>query len=326
MSKHGGEVNILNMKIIQEMSRSDKIKGPYDIIYSGGEASGCDHSCGVGMLPTQEMMAQAIANKIYDCAYLVPKHLLVVPETDGQVPTNHAIVNNMGGKPIPSCKLAIDTADFQGFRDRDPLYPDSAIMIKKLYEKEIKEKSNEVLQDLFQNTSKKKIIAVQHVNDYKPELPMILDTISREADATIVFFAAGTAPHHDSFDLYKKIASQMTEPSIVYESENVWNVVALISIADAVLSTSLHVRIMSFIHFKPRVTWCTWSKHIEFIERWDAKDSARCVNNYSNTWAELSKYYGPNPLINQEETKVVYERLVERYLEGFDKWSNHIMM
>ena len=114
----------------------------------------------------------------------------------------------------------------------------------------------------------------------------------------------------------------MKEPSIVYEAENVWSVVALVSQAEAVLSSSLHVRIMAFIYFKPRVTWCTESKHELFIENWDADDSARCVKYLLQTWKVLSRYYGLHPEISQDQTELVYTKTVKKYLDSFDKWSS----
>jgi hypothetical protein len=137
-----------------------------------------------------------------------------------------------------------------------------------------------------------------------------LDAVSKHSNATIVFFAAGTAAGHDSFDMYKKVASLMKEPS------------AVISQAEAVLSTSLHVRIMAFLFFKPRVTWCTEPKHARFIELWDAKDAPQCLKTLNQTWSVLSDYYGSDPKITQDKTKVVYDETVKKYLESFDKWSS----
>ena len=95
---------------------------------------------------------------------------------------------------------------------------------------------------------------------FEEELAASLDKVRRHSKATVVFFAAGTAPGHDSFNYLKRVQSHMKEASIVYEAESVWKVMALISQAEAVLSTSLHVRIMAFIHFEPRVTWCSEPK------------------------------------------------------------------
>lgn len=69
-----------------------------------------------------------------------------------------------------------------------------------------------------------------------------------------------------SSSCYKQISKKIKEPSIVYEVENMWKSVALISQAEAVLSTSLHVRIIAFLCMRPRLTWCGHEpKHPQFI-------------------------------------------------------------
>lgn len=328
MTAYGGEEQILSMKRIQEMSRNDKVKGPYDIVYTGGETTRCQHDLAVNFFDGEKKI-QAKKEKIYSCAYMVPKALLV-PESQKRNPTNFAVVNSAGGlHPAESCKRAIDTSDYVAYRDHGPLYPDSAVMTKELYGKEINDAAKVVISELFSKdlngTARKKYIAVQHraANDFsRSQLAKSLDEVSEQANATIVFFAAGTAPGHDSFRVYEEIASMMKAPSIVYKAENVWKVVGLIAQADSVLSTSLHVRIMAFIFFKPRVTWCKESKHRQFINLWDAEDSPQCVSELSSTWSLLRNYYGPDASITQEKTKVLYGKIVNKYLESFGKWSD----
>lgn len=97
------------------------------------------------------------------------------------------------------------------------------------------------------------------------------------------------------------------------------------SFAEVVLSTSPHVRIMAFICSKPRVTWCKEKKHEWFIRLWDAEDSPQWVRNLTNTWTVLNDdYYGPDPSVTQEKTKVGYGKTVDKYLESFDKWSDKL--
>lgn len=333
MTKYGGEEQILSMKKIQEMSREDKIQGPYDIVYTGGQSITCSHELAVSMLESEEKKASAMTEKVSDCGYLVPKSLLV-PESEISNPSNLAVINSVGGirGPSPACKVAIDTADYVAYRDHDPLYPDSAVMTKELYYDEINDAAKEVMNDLFptnsQNITPMKYIAVQHKGNIMDdtqklaELAESLDEVSRESNAIIVFFAGGTAPNHDSFQMYKAVASLMKQPSIVYEAENVWRVVGIISQAEAVLGTSLHVRIMALIYSKPRLTWCKVSKHTLFINLWEAEDAPRCVEEFSQTWSVLKDYYGPNPIISQDKTKVSYDKMVQKYMESFDKWSN----
>ena len=325
MTDYGGEGNIRSMKQLQQMSREDseKGKGPYDIIYAGGEALGCSHDCAVSMMFNETYKKLAKQEKIYDCGYLVPKHYLV-PEYEVEHPSNFAIINSMGGRISPACAEAANTADFGSFRDPTfPSYPDSAVMTKELYAEEIDIMADQVMNEIFPSTSERKYIAVQHrrTTTNLEKLAASLDILSEETNATIVFFAAGIIPNHDSFDMYSKVATLMTHPSIVYEGTNVWKVVALISRSQVLISTSLHCRIIAFIFFRPRFTWCRGGKHENFISKWDSKDAAGCMTSGTDIWPVLSDYYGPDPKITQEKTKEKYERVVNKYLMGFDSWS-----
>ena len=311
------------MKKLQQMSREDSEKGPYDIIYTGGEAMGCTHTCAVGMMPNQEMRNQAINEKIYGCGYLVPKSYLV-PDSEKNRPSRFAIINSMGGAVSRQCAEAVNTADFGSFRNpKFPSYPDSAVMTKELYAKEIEIMADQVMDEIFPSAFETKYIAVQHkVGGMVPDkLAASLDVVSKETNATIVFFAAGVVSGHDSFDKYKEVAGLMEQPSIVYEGLNVWKVVALISRSEALISTSLHCRIMAFIFFRPRFTWCTEPKHKHFIETYDSKDSMGCMAPATDIWPTLSDYYGSNPKITQEMTEETYNWVVRKYLRVFDSWS-----
>lgn len=325
MLEYGGWPNIISMKKIQDMSRNDFAQGPYDIVYTGGEAAGCSHSCGVSMLPSQ-FRELAKQEQISDCAYLVPKAFLL-PFQMANV-TNHAIANSMGGNASPpDCKKALATADYVSYRDKDRLAPDSAVMTKELFQTEIHGAAQTVLRELFP-AKKEKYVAVQirsgsiSSNTNQAELAKALDSVSRHTNTTVVFFAAGTCPGHDLFPSYKEVANRMKEPNIVYEAEHIWKVVALISEAEVVFSTSLHVRIMAFIHFKPRITWCGMNtKHSRFIDLWDKNDSPNCFgNNYQKTLSVLQKYYDHGSKV-QSMTMISYKKAVHWYLESFDTWS-----
>ena len=160
------------------------------------------------------------------------------------------------------------------------------------------------------------------------KLAAALDEVALQRNATVVFFAAGTVRGHDSFAFYEKIRDSMSRPAIVYKAEHLWKVVGLVSMADVVLSTSLHVRIMAFLHGKPRVTWCeAGGKHERFIRLWDITGSARCVSvrRFDQTWAALHKHYlGGNdadPGVSRTETLALAEKHVEKYLESFAAYS-----
>mmetsp|Transcript_26616 Transcript_26616/g.32822 ORF Transcript_26616/g.32822 Transcript_26616/m.32822 type:complete len:212 (+) Transcript_26616:679-1314(+) len=198
-------------------------------------------------------------------------------------------------------------------------------MVKELYGDIISNTVDEINSIFPEGAENKKYIAVQFKSNYEKtgyeNFAKELDEIARNTGCTIVFFAAGTAPTHDSFDIYKQVASYMTEPNFVYKSERVFNVVATIAGSEAVLGTSLHVRIMALIFHKPRVTWYTAKKHSNFINTWDAPDMRTC-GTVPTTLALLNKYMGPTPEVTQEQTKEYYELIVKNYMESVAVWAN----
>jgi len=337
MTTYGGHPEIISMERVQEMSRNSS-DGPFDIIYTGGQTIGCNHDCGVKHLPTNAMQDAAEYEKVCDCAYLFPKELLLpvnkYNKTNGE---NKSMLNSIGyGFPQGDCRKAVDTADFITYRDHDPMVPDSTVITKELFKDKISAASNEVLKELFPalHHGNTKYIAVQLRMTFKemqgPKLiSETLDKVSKQSKCTIVFFAAGTIPKHDAFQFYHKIASMMKEPNIVYEEEHVWKVIGTIAGAEAVMSTSLNVRIMAFVFHKPRLTWCKregnmqWDAqaHNKFITKWDASNAPHCVK-MAGSWDTLSLYMGKAPEISQEETKLKYDHAVKSYMKSFDHWSN----
>mgnify|MGYP001360677027 CR=1 FL=1 len=288
-----------------------------------------------GMLGSPELAALAQASKIYECAYSVPKAMLLPLNDNGEPDVNVknvAIANSIGGYPgLDVCNAAVETADYKVFRDADSLVPDCAVMVKELFRDEVSLTLKEVRSELFPEDENRKYIAVQFKRRFNAKLlPEELDRVARETNCTIVLFAAGTAPGHDWFEGYRNVASKMKEPIVVYETENVWKTVATIAGAEAVFSTSLHVRIMAFIFLKPRVTWCTlesdkWDaavsgKHASFINLWEAPDMRACAA-VSTTWTTMSQYWGETPAITQNQTEVYYEEAVHQYMTSFGKWG-----
>ena len=58
------------MKRIIELSQNDADKGPYDIVYTGGETGGCSFDCAVTFLSEFRSEIMAMQNKVSDCGYV----------------------------------------------------------------------------------------------------------------------------------------------------------------------------------------------------------------------------------------------------------------
>lgn len=275
--------------------------------------------------------------------------------------STRASANSNKGKnkgPRTSCKQALASADYVRFRDKDPLAPDSSVMTKELYGHDIEELfEKEVRQELQEHESFDKdndnynYIAVQHGNvrhstaeeTYITDLAKGLDEVSRNTgNATVVFFSAGkiiTTAALDDNDSFAKLCAavmeEMTQPAFLYPAEHALKIVALISKARAVIGTSLHVRIVSFLYQLPRATLHGSMKHQRFLELWEAPDVASLgmVSNARDTWKRgLRRFFvdttaggssrGRPSLITQNQTLAAYQSATRRYLDSFDQWSH----
>ena len=270
MTRYGGPPQIFSMKQIQNMSRNDQLHGPYDIVYTGGEAMGCDHDCGLGMLPTLELQELAMKEKISDCAYLLPKKLLL-PEQPRSNQRNYAVVNSMGGSSNDACRTAVVSADFKGYRDKGTLTPDSAVMTKELFYRDISDMAKVVSDELGSffreaQVTSGRYIAVQHKQNGADTraLAQTLDLVSRHMNVPVIFFAAGTAPNHDNFTIYDEISSLMEERSFVYRSEHALKVVALISGAEAVNFRCRFLKLVRSVLTNFRSRGSFWTSTINF--------------------------------------------------------------
>merc|ERR1712048_1171396 len=105
-------------------------------------------------------------------------------------------------------------------------------MIKELFSEQIAAAS-EVVRDELGMKSHQRLVAVQHKYLEQKNLTQVLasalDEVAIQRNATVVFFAAGTVPNHDSFHFYQRVKELMKEDAIVHRAENLWKVVGLIS-------------------------------------------------------------------------------------------------
>lgn len=326
MSIHGGAKQIISMKEVVAMSRREAIsnrKGPYDLILTGGESGGCSVECGAMMMSTPELAAQARSNmkEFGDCAYNIDKRYLL-PKSwtnfTGVIPKPVAIKNSMGGSVANFCNFP---ADYASYRDRSGIIttPDSAVMVRLLYSDVISHygSTGEVMA-LRNTVPGTRYMAVQVNRHPANMLAESLDEISRRHNLTTVFFRAGSVPGHDTLEFYRQIAALMTTPYVIFEQEHVWKIVALISHAELVISTSLHVRIMAFLFHKPRALIKSESKHLAFLKLWEAHPFNVPCNNPDQ---ELVDYVSSVFDASMDSTVTAAGRAIHLYIRGFSTWS-----
>jgi Polysaccharide pyruvyl transferase len=336
MSEYGGFEKIIRINKIIQMSHRDTHvqKGPYDIIFIGGEIVGCDSACGAQMMMSEALVEEAKQNlnesKIERCAYLFDKSLLSPSNFYrpyfGYRPQHPvAIVNGAGrgkGAGAVDCSANVD---FARYRDgsKNELTADSAVLTDLLFHETITEHAikNENTYVLLT----KGYIAVQinmGIRDKEEQMAKQLDLIANKIDRLIVFFCAGTAPGHDSFETYLNISRFMKTPFLMFEPTHTWRIVGLISRADLVISTSLHVRIMAFIHARPRVLFSPTpisqnddSKHSHFLQLWEAKDFSQLA-----TLEGLSDSCFHAMSLSMNETKIAIVKAILTYTLFFKQW------
>lgn len=337
---HDGPSNIVSIKDAVHQSQRATLEGrqgPYHIIYLGGECSTTDWQAGMKMFP-QPWQLQVAGLSAVDCAYMIPKsHLL--PETlresagtsSRKFKLPVAVVNsiNNGRNHGTPCGEAVREADYVAFRDlplrirhkRYQARPDSAVMTSFLFHDVIaKAGSDGEVQAIRTNFTDGYLAVQMKVKTINAlgvkNIASTLDELHFKTGLPIVFFRAGSAPMHDSLESIEAIRSHMKSPSCTFSSERLWQVVALIRYSSAVLSTSLHVRIMSFVHARPRVTFCG-SKHKAFASIWDATDSTPCVEQLESVVPFIIKSLNTPPWKTYEAQR----RAIQKYMEGFKIYS-----
>lgn len=327
MSIHGGSKRVISMKEIAAMSKLEAVsnrKGPYDLILTGGESAFCKVKCGASFMPTPELAKQAENNmKLFgNCAYHIDKrHFLPQNWTTltGAVPKPVAIKNSIGGGVAPFCDFPVDYASYRD-GSGNITSPDSAVMTRLLYSDVISHygSTGEVMA-VRNSVPGGRYLAVQAVGKYSESMwAECLDEVSRRHNLTTVFFRAGSARRHDSLEHYRSITALMKTPHVIFEPEHVWKIVALISHAEFVISTSLHVRIMSFLFYKPRAIVNYGSKHRAFLDLWDA-DPFKVIFAAPNV--DLVNYVSSVIDASMDSTGTAVSRAIQLYMEGFFTWS-----
>jgi len=203
------------------------------------------------------------------------------------------VFNSVGGSLSKKSRDNWNQGSFQSSRNpitHFVLLPDAAILTAEIFD-ETEVKPRREAQRAESGESEAELWAVQfHTlpdgpwfteNTVKPlnwGSQLCQAASKRPGKVNVTFFRAGAAPGHDDIEALRKERDIfMSEcPDLhasVFADLNVWSIVALISRADLVVSTSLHVRILAFVYARPRVTGKTLKtkpdKHSFFATFWD---------------------------------------------------------
>ncbi|NWG32224.1 MAG: polysaccharide pyruvyl transferase family protein [Rhodocyclaceae bacterium] len=82
------------------------------------------------------------------------------------------------------------------------------------------------------------------------------DAIAAETGWGIVFFRAGSAPWHDDLEVYRRCAARLAQAAWqMFESLDIWQIVALIASSQGFVGTSLHGHVVACAFALPRLSF-----------------------------------------------------------------------
>lgn len=250
------------------------------------------------------------------------------------------------GLPPLTCRRVANHADKFGYRSSKPFAPDSLVMtrevlgdeIETIFDTEVQQELQQLAPEVFGSSKALRYIAVQHETakhistlGYAQDLADALDEVSQKlGNIPVVFFAAGRVGRplgdHVAFTMSREVSKKMKQPSVLYGTEHALEVAALISKAVAVISTNLHVRILSFVYQKPRATLHGGVNQQSFLDMWEAGDVALMgkVSNVTNVWKDgLERFFTESPnKITETQTEIAVRKVIQYYGRNFNGWSS----
>jgi hypothetical protein len=313
MRESGGH----NVKSISDFFGYEK---ELNLICVGGQTGMCEFQGAIRMFGVNDSHKSEI-NKLRNAniknPYLINKHKFKNP--------NMFVCNGIGGF-VPKTFDIIKNFNYNTFRDKQSYLtyerqrknfehsvvghhvPDNVVMLRHFFDEKIKnrlEQSNS-LQNL-NNLIGGNYIAVQfkpgQLGDCLDELKFQFNKIISDLNIPIVFFCAGVARGHDSVDEYKKIFDNSLPNEMVhyYDGENIWDICNLISRAECVIGTSLHVRVVASQYARPRITInlqelddkqaLQHRKTCYFIDEWDSikNSEMKMINLFENVKESINQ-------------------------------------
>ena len=330
--------------ILDVLASEDSLGG---LVVAGGEVGGCSFALAMHMffhLEDEDVHTQHVhdaAQAAFRQKYMQDgrEHWKAYLPSRSHLPdhlkSTKLIANAIGQTPESNVR---DYA-FVSFRDQQwasmdhEVVPDSVILIRRLMDHKI---SPLDLQLHFSG----QYIAVQFKASlfrqnrllFLMDLCRSLGEMARELSAGLVFFRAGAAWHHDSLYSYREMQASMNAKfsdvhTQVFEELDIFKIVALISKAKALVSTSLHTRIIASAYHVRRLTLHPDQKHIGWISKWDPLKTSSIVHNFARDWRRYWRTMNvPDEALDMGAIEERYYALFKRYAHilGVDTCPAHL--
>ena len=335
MSKYGGH----NVESIGKFLTD---KSNLNVIVAGGEVGGCSMKFAKQMFAENDNLNIEELNNFYDAKIRVnSRHQLayLLSKTNFKNPKMF-VANSIGGCDVKTINVC-SQYDYVGFREKNSYLtakrggiknafhvPDCAVLTKKLFHKIISDRKSEDEIKTLKNNIGNNYIAIQLNQNVLKNKKIIsnyatqLNSIISVTNLPIVFFCAGCAWGHDSKQTsFDKLSDNLpTGMSYFFNGLNIWDICNLISNAKCVISTSLHVRILSTIYARPRFSVLKGNKHLEFIENWD------CIKNSNIELSDIAKQVTLSLAEHDIEADNRNCKMLENtYLKNSQSWVDKIM-
>lgn len=313
------------------------------LVHIGGDTVGCSLSCALSMfeIPPADYVNRS-GSLHSGCGYILSKTRILQLRPDLSGGLVRSVASTIGGShgQHHDCVQALNTSTYVSVRDSRTLsrlssagltvelVPDSAVLVSKLFRVPLSARRNNASGDLirlFNQINSDRYIAVQFRASLSLSslhiLAQQLDILNGLTRIPCVFFLAGSAPGHDSIKAYDTIQQLMKSPCFIFASENTWDAVGLISSATLTVSTSLHVRIVSFSFGVPRLSIDVHphGKLRWFLHDWDEPLLGPCnVTDVAVRGASLLQEYNPMPTLRK------VSKLQRLALRSFRHWFKQI--
>lgn len=253
---------------------------PADLIHVGGELLDCDLYQATVMLQTPANAAASIARYDTDpaaglhwaqqqtglpqqCGYLADKRWFRQPR--------HFIYNGIGGAGLTtlpvSCRAEVlqrlSQAEHIGVREQQTLatlaaagiaselQPDCAALLPQLFRPAVVTCGRQGEVANVRKACPNGYLAIQFASELADDQTLAtiaaqLRPAARQHRLALVFFRVGAAPWHDELQPYRRLAAHLAGIAVhLFESLNIWDIVALLAHARCYCGTSLHGRIVA---------------------------------------------------------------------------------